>query len=165
MTHGNNLTAACRGTSWIGALGIGMMIACTTSGARADMNAPQPQAPAQAAQSAQHTLTFPPTDNCSFLGGDAGAACEKRRGADATEIGKVRSGEIKTLPPAVQSSGGPYTPLSNQGGLAGSSSGELSPIGPSENVSPSSGGSYNPNSIGNPWAGTPYDNGTGMHSH
>jgi len=162
MAHRKNLTAACRGTYWMGVLGIGLMMASTGFAAQADMNTPQPKAPVQSTQS-QRTLTFPPTDDCSFLGGDAGAACEKRRAGSATEIGKVRSGEIKTLPPAVQSSGGPYTPLSNQGGLAGSSSGQLSPIGPSEDVSPSRGGSYNPNSIGNPWAGTPYDNGTGMH--
>jgi len=162
LDNGKNLTAAhWMGVRGIGALGVGMLMACIAAGASADMTSPQPQ-PTQAVQS-RAQLTFPPTSDCAFLGGAAGQACEQRRAGHATELEKVRNGEIKTLPPAVTSSGGTYTPLSNQGGLGGLS--EMSPIGPSGSVAPAPSSSFNPNSIGNPWSGTPYDNGTGIHSH
>jgi hypothetical protein len=156
--NGKNLTAARRmAVQGIGAVGVGVLMACIAIGASADMASPQS---APAAQS-KAQLTFPPSSDCAFLGGEAGQACEQRRAGHATELEKVRNGEIKTLPPAVTSSGGTYTPLSNQGGLGGLS--EMSPIGPSEQVAPAPSKSFNANSIGNPWSGTPYDNGTGTH--
>lgn len=164
MTHGKNLMAAFR----IGALAIGATVALTLVGistaAQADMTSPQPAATV----GDKPQLTFPPSSDCSFLGGAAGQACEKRRAGNEEEFQRVRNGEIKLSPPEVSSSGGPYTPLSNSGlsnsgGLGGLS--ESAPLGPSENVAPPASQPFNPNSIGNAWSGTPYSNGTGTHSY
>lgn len=175
MMNGKNLTAAfetgaCRigtrkisGPLKISALTIAAVVALTMVGilaaARADMTSPQPDT----AVGAKPQLTFPPSSDCTFLGGSAGQACEKRRAGNAEEFQRVRNGEIKLTPPAVSSSGGPYPPLSNSGGLSGL--GESAPLGPSENVAPTRSQPFNPNSIGNPWSGTPYSNGTGTHSY
>jgi len=104
-------------------------------------------------------LTFPPASDCAFLGGDAGKRCEARRAGLTGELGKVKSGETKLAPAPLSSSGGTFQPLSNGGGLGGL--GESSTIAPTEApAAPSA--PYNPNSIGNAWSGTPYDNGTGI---
>ncbi|HWT98992.1 MAG TPA: hypothetical protein VN229_15300 [Terriglobales bacterium] len=119
------------------------------------------QQSSQAAAHSQAPLTFPPSNDCSFLGGDAGKRCEARRAGHESEFARVRSGEIKMAPGVPSSSGGEFAPLSSGGSLSGySSSGTIAPSG--ESSMPSSGRSFSPNSIGNPWAGTPYDQGTGM---
>ncbi|HVJ35500.1 MAG TPA: hypothetical protein VND94_20490 [Terriglobia bacterium] len=112
----------------------------------------------QAAQN-QPRLTFPPTSDCTFLGGDAQKRCEDRRAGAENEYARVRSGKIKLSPGVPSSSGGELTPFSNSGSLGGFSESQTIPSGgePAPSAKP-----FNPNSIGNPWAGTPYDNGTGI---
>lgn len=118
------------------------------------------------AGSTKPPLTFPPKDDCSFLDGPAQQRCIARRQAMAVELGKVRSGEIKTLPPmqlpddGTPSAGGGFTPLATPGSLGGLS--ESSTIPPAPDGAPNRSTPYNPNSIGNPWAGTPFSNGTGI---
>ena len=112
-----------------------------------------------AASGAPAQLTFPPVSDCAFLGGEAGQRCEARRAGQASEVNKVRSGDLKLAPAPVASSGGTFQPLSTGGGLGGLS--ESSTIAPAE-APAAPAPSYNPNSIGNPWAGTPYSNGTGI---
>ncbi len=127
--------------------------------------------PAMSAQagSTPPRLTFPPASNCSFLEAPAQQACLARRGASAQELAKVRSGEIKTLPPmqlpdnGLPSSGGGFTPLADQGMLGGL--GESSTIPAARDGAPTRSSIYDPNSIGNPWAGTPFANGTGIPLH
>ncbi|HVI90609.1 MAG TPA: hypothetical protein VM659_20080 [Dongiaceae bacterium] len=122
-----------------------------------------PAATQQSSQATAHSqppLTFPPANDCAFLGGAAGKQCEARRAGAENEYARVRSGEVKLSPGVPSSSGGSFTPLSGGGSLSGySSSGTIAPSG--ESSVPSSGRSFSPNSIGNPWAGTPYDQGTG----
>ena len=131
----------------------------TASITSADAASVQPVAPA--ASTSQSGLTFPPRSDCDFLAGDAQQACIARRAGQSSEIAKVRSGEIKMAPPSgVQSSGGVFTPYSGGSSLGGF--GESSTI-PQSEPAPASSPTFTPNSIGNPWAGTPYDNGTGMH--
>ena len=121
----------------------------------------QAQQSSQATAHSQPPLTFPPANDCAFLGGTAGKQCEARRAGAENEYARVRSGEVKLSPGVPSSSGGSFTPLSGGGSLSGySSSGTIAPSG--ESAAPSSGRSFSPNSIGNPWAGTPYDQGTGM---
>jgi len=118
------------------------------------------QQSSQASAQSQPPLTFPPANDCVFLGGDAGKRCEARRAGQESEYARVRSGEIKMAPGVPSSSGGEFAPLSSGGSLSGySSSGTIAPSG--ESSMPSSSRSFSPNSIGNPWAGTPYDQGTG----
>lgn len=118
------------------------------------------QQSSQAVAQSQPRLTFPPANDCAFLGGDAGKQCEARRAGAENEYARVRSGEIKMSPGVPSSSGGEFAPLSGGGSLSGySSSGTIAPSGAPS--APSGGRSFSPNSIGNPWAGTPYDQGTG----
>lgn len=126
-------------------------------------------APSATVPSKPARLIFPPKSDCSFLGGQAQQQCEARRGAASQELAKVKSGEIKTLPPmllpdnGLPSSGGGFTPLSDQGSLGGLSEGSTIP--PSGDATPPPQKKFDANSIGNPWAGTPYDNGTGLQPH
>lgn len=108
----------------------------------------------------QPRLTFPPASDCTFLGGDAAKRCEARRAGSENEYARVRSGEIKLAPGVPSSSGGTFTPLSSGGSLGGFSSSGT--IAPSEGPYTPPVNTYSPNSIGNPWAGTPYSNGTGL---
>ncbi|HVJ44601.1 MAG TPA: hypothetical protein VM639_24100 [Dongiaceae bacterium] len=117
------------------------------------------QAGTSAQAQTQPPLTFPPASDCAFLGGDAGKRCEARRAGAEDEYARVRSGETKLAPGVPSSSGGEFTPLSNGGSLGGFSESPMP--APSEEPAPET-RSFSPNSIGNPWAGTPYDNGTGM---
>jgi len=112
----------------------------------------------QAAQG-QPRLTFPPTSDCAFLGGDAQKRCEDRRAGAEDEYARVRSGKVKLSPGVPSSSGGGFTPFSDGGSLGGFSESQTIPSGgePAPEAKP-----FSPNSIGNPWAGTPYDNGTGI---
>lgn len=156
------------GKTLIAAWWIATLTAATAWNAAADMQLAQ-TTPAVTGTAAQPHLTFPPKSDCSFLGGPAQQQCEARRGAASQELAKVRSGEIKTLPPmqlpdnGLPSSGGGFTPFSNQGSLGGLSEG--STIAPSGDQAPPAPKSFDANSIGNPWAGTPYSNGTGIPLH
>jgi hypothetical protein len=159
--------AEAAGARWRhGLLPLILLASLAAAPAFADQSAPAPsQQPAgqssQASGQSQPPLTFPPANDCAFLGGDAGKRCEARRAGQESEYARVRSGEIKMSPGVPSSSGGTFAPLSGGGSLSGySSSGTIAPSG--ESSMPSSGRSFSPNSIGNPWSGTPYDQGTGM---
>lgn len=147
-------------------LPLALLTAAATAPAYAAQSTPataqQPiQQSSQAVAQSQPRLTFPPANDCAFLGGDAGKQCEARRAGAESEYARVRSGEIKMSPGVPSSSGGTFAPLSGNGSLSGfSSSGTIAPSGAP--AAPSGGRSFNPNSIGNPWSGTPYDQGTGM---
>ena len=114
-------------------------------------------------------LTFPPKSDCSFLQEPAQQACFARRGAAAQELAKVRSGKIKTLPPmtlpdnGTPSAGGGFAPLAEPGSLGGLTESKTLPA--SSDAAPSRSTPYNPNAIGNPWAGTPSADGTGIPTH
>jgi hypothetical protein len=102
-------------------------------------------------------LTFPPSSACAFHGKPD---CENKIKADTAENKKYGNTGVKGGAPATSQSGsyaGGSTPtISPLGGL---SSGESAPLGPSSSPTPTV--TTNPNSIGNPTAGTPNPSGTG----
>jgi hypothetical protein len=107
---------------------------------------------------ASPSITFPPKSDCDFLRGDAKTRCDDRRAGKEVALTPQTGNEttpIATMP----SSGGVYTPLSGGGSLSGLSS--MSTLAPDANRPNLNRPMPSPNSIGNPWAGTPFANGTG----
>jgi hypothetical protein len=102
-------------------------------------------------------LTFPPSSACAFHGKPD---CQAKLKADAKENQKYGSTGVQGGAPATSQGGsmaGGGTPTVSP--LGGMSSGESSTLGPSSSQTPTA--TTNPNSIGNPSAGTPNPSGTG----
>jgi hypothetical protein len=101
--------------------------------------------------------TFPPKSDCDFLSGSARQRCIDRRGA-TTQVNPQPRADVVT--PTLPSSGGSYRPFENRGMVGGF--GSMSTLPDSEPMPVPRGNTYSPNSIGNPWAGTPNASGTGL---
>ena len=121
-------------------------------------------ATAQADGDMANSLTFPPKSDCDFFAGAAKQRCLDRRAGKPTPMippSDENFGSAANVPSlTVPSSGGTFTPLQSGGAVSG--------LGESHTLSDDA---YAPNldrplpapgAVGNPWAGTPYDQGTGM---
>ncbi|TXH38088.1 MAG: hypothetical protein E6Q98_04470 [Rhodospirillaceae bacterium] len=120
-------------------------------------------AQAQTESPASVVKTFPPKSDCDFLNGRARQHCLDRRGAASQENPKPLAstpGATTVVTPTLPSSGGRNPAFSNQGMIGGLNS--MSTLPDSEPMSAPRGNTYSPNSIGNPWAGTPNASGTGL---
>ena len=106
--------------------------------------------------------TFPPKSDCDFMDGSARQRCIERRGAASQENPKplATAPGATVITPTLPSSGGSNPTFSNQGMIGGLNS--MSTLPDSEPMSAPRGNTYSPNSIGNPWAGTPNASGTGL---
>ena len=120
------------------------------------------QAQAQTESPAPTVKTFPPKSDCDFLNGSARQHCLDRRGAASQENPKPLASTpgATVVTPTLPSSGGSNPAFSNQGMIGGLNS--MSTLPDSEPMSAPRGNTYSPNSIGNPWAGTPNASGTGL---
>jgi hypothetical protein len=120
------------------------------------------QAQTQTESPAPAVKTFPPKSDCDFMDGNARQRCIARRGAASQANPKplATTPDANVVTPTLPSSGGSNPDFSNQGMIGGLNS--MSTLPDSEPMSAPRGNTYSPNSIGNPWAGTPNASGTGL---